>query len=124
MAAMRIVPRLDEVENGGFGFTLRAESVLNEQRAFERGVGAFIHRIVVAVTTRAHRRSDAGGLAKLREGDGRVLRTLIGVMNNCERLASKKSHIERSDQELFVHMVSHRQADDATAKDVENHGKV
>ena len=51
MAAMRIVPRLDEVENGGFGFMLRAESVLNEQLAFEHGVEAFTHRIVVAVTT-------------------------------------------------------------------------
>ncbi len=52
------------------------------------------------------------------------MRTLIGVMNNCERLASKNGHIERADREPFAHMVSHRPADDATAKDVENHGKV
>ena len=124
MAAMWIVPRLEEVENGGFGFTFRAESVLKEQLAFERGVEAFTHRIVVAVTTRTHRKSNACGLAALREGDERVLRNLIGVMNNCERLASKNSHIERADHELFAHKVSHRPTDDTTAKDVENHGKV
>ena len=121
---MRIVPRLDEIENGGFGYTLRAESVFNEQLAFERGVEALTHCIVVAVTRRTHRRSNACGLATLREGGGRVLRTLIGVMNNCERLASKNGHTGRADHELFAHMVSHRPADDATAKDVENHGKV
>ena len=124
MAAMRIVPRLDEVESGGFGFTLRAESALNEQLAFRRGVEAFTHRIVVAVTTRTHRGSNACGLATLREGDGRVLRILIGEMSNCERLASKNGHIERADHELFAHIASHRPADDATAKDVENHGKI
>ena len=121
---MRIVPRLDEIENGGFGYTLRAESVLNEQLAFERGVEAFTHCIVVAVITSIHRMSNACGLATMREGNGRVLRTLSGVMNNFERLASKNGHIERADREPFAHMVSHRPADDATAKDVENHGKV
>lgn len=45
MAAMRILPRLDEVENGGLGFELRTESVPNEQLAFERGVETFTHRI-------------------------------------------------------------------------------
>ncbi len=124
MAAMRIVPRLDEVENGGFGFALRRESVPNEQLAFERGVEAFIHRIVVAVTTRTHRWLNACRLATLREGDRRVLRALIGVVNDSERLASKDGHLERVDHELFAHMVSHRPADDATTKDVENHGEV
>ena len=38
----------------------------------------------------------------LRQGDGRVLRTLIGVMNYRERLASKDAHIERADHELFI----------------------
>jgi hypothetical protein len=45
-------------------------------------------------------------------------------MNNRERLASKDGQVERSDNELFAHMVSHRPANDATAIDVENHGKV
>ena len=98
--------------------------MLNEQLAFELGVEALTHRIVVAVTTRTHRRSNACGLATLREGDGRVLRILIGEMSNCERLASKNGHIERADHELFAHIASHRPADDATAKDVENHGKI
>ena len=114
MSGIRIVPRLDEVENGGFGITLRPESLINERLAYERGVDAFTHRIIAAVTTRTHRWSNACELATLREGDGRVLRRLIGVMNDCGRL----------DHALFAHMVSHRPADEATAKDIMNNGNI
>ncbi len=54
----------------------------------------------------------------------RVLRALIRVVNDSERLASKDGHVECVDHELFAHMVSHRPADYATTKDVENHGEV
>ena len=49
MSGIRIVPSLDEVENGGLGITLLSESLLNEQLAYERGVEAFTHRIIAAV---------------------------------------------------------------------------
>ena len=47
---MRIVPRLDEIEDGGFGLTQRSEAVLHEQLAFERRIEALAHCIIVTVT--------------------------------------------------------------------------
>jgi hypothetical protein len=65
-----------------------------------------------------------GGLAAKSEGDRGILRSLIGVVNDGERLAPVDRHIKRVDHELFPHMVGHGPTDDATAEDVENDGKI
>jgi len=124
MAAVRIVPCLDEVEDGCLGLTLRTKAVLDEQRAFERSVEALAHRVIVTVAGRTHVRRCTCALATLTEGDGRVLRALIRVVNHSERFAAKDGHLERADDQLFAHMVGHRPADDATAEDVENDGEL
>ena len=87
MAAIRIVPRLDEVEHSRLGLSLRAKAMLDEQLALERCVEALAHRVVVTVAARAHRWLNACRLATFREGDRRALRALIGVVNDSERLA-------------------------------------
>ena len=61
---MRIVPRLDEVEDGGFSLALGSEAILHEELAFERGVKALAHRIVEAIAARIHRRSNAADLQR------------------------------------------------------------
>ncbi len=124
MATVRIVPRLDEVEDGGFSLTLRAETMLDEQFAFECCVEALAHRVVIAVASRTHRRPNTGGFAAKSERDRSVLRSLIGMVNNGERLATKDRHVERGDHELLAHVIRHRPADDATAEDVEHDGKI
>ena len=50
VAAVRIVPRLDEIEDGGFGLLQRSEAVFHEQLAFERRIEALAHCIIVTVT--------------------------------------------------------------------------
>jgi hypothetical protein len=47
---MRVVPSLDEVEDGHAFFGLRGEAVLFEQLAFQCGEETLTHRVVVAIT--------------------------------------------------------------------------
>jgi hypothetical protein len=83
---MRVVPRLDEVEDCGFGVALRAETMLHEQLAFERRVEAFAHRVDRLcqydgeTTLRSRdelRRSDSG----LREADNKQSWPVVALMN-------------------------------------------
>ena len=72
-----IVPAFDEVENGHARFSLRAEAPSDEELAFECGEEALAKGIVVGVSDRAHRRSDAGLLAAFTKRVGRVLAALL-----------------------------------------------
>jgi len=60
---MRIVPALDEVEDGHPGPGPVSEAVLLEELAFEGGEEALAERIVVGVAAGAHRRTHPGMLA-------------------------------------------------------------
>jgi len=73
MSATWIVPAFNEVEDRKRGFSLRLKSLLCEKLALERSVEAFAHRVVVAVSDRAHRSRNAGRFAALAERDRRVL---------------------------------------------------
>ena len=121
---MRIVPRLDEVEDGSFSFALRTKAMLNQQLTFERCVEALAHRVVVTVAPRPHRRSNTGCFAAKPERHRGVLGPLIGVVNDGERFAAIDGHIERIHDQLFAHMIRHCPSDDASAKDIEHNGEV
>ena len=58
VTSMRVVPSLDEVEDGHSGLGLVAEAVLVEELALEGGGEALAERVVVGVADGAH-----GGLA-------------------------------------------------------------
>ena len=51
---MRVVPALDELEEGQLGFGLRLKAPPAQQLAFEGGEEALAHRVVEAVADRAH----------------------------------------------------------------------
>ena len=70
---MRIVPSLDEVEDGHAGIGLCGKTMAVEQLTLDGGEEAFTHRVVVAVPDRPHRRTDPGTLAALAKGQGSVL---------------------------------------------------
>src|SRR6266436_3277221 len=75
MAAMRIVPALDEFEDGHARFYLGFEAAAVEQFAFERGKETLAHRVIEAIADGAHRGSHAGLAAAPAEGDRSVLAT-------------------------------------------------
>ena len=55
MAAMGIVPTLDEFEDGHARFYLGFEAAAVEQFTFERGKETLAHRVIEAIADRAHR---------------------------------------------------------------------
>lgn len=94
--------------------------MLHEKFAFKRCVEAFAHRIVVAVSDRTHRGSNARFFAAHPECNRGVLRPLIRVVHYTGRFAPIDRHVERIDDELLTHVVSHRPADNASAEDIEH----
>ena len=117
---MRIVPALDEVEDRKRCFALRIESVLYEKLALESSVKALAHCIIVAVADGTHGHRDAGLTASFSKSDRRVLRSVIGMMDDGFRSSPINRHVERIDNEFFAHVVCHRPADDTPRTNVEH----
>src|ERR1700730_11243646 len=95
MAAMRVVPTLDEVEHHHAGLDLGFETLAVEQLAFEGGEEALAHGVIEAITHRAHRRPHAGLAAALAEGDRSVLATLVRMMNHLFGPMLPEGQVER-----------------------------
>src|SRR6516162_1665719 len=71
--AVRVVPPLDEVEDGDSGLGWSREASAVEQLALQGREEALAEGMVVGVPDRAHRGADAGLLAPEAEGERRVL---------------------------------------------------
>jgi hypothetical protein len=120
---MRIIPALNELEDGESCFALSLEAMLDEQLALERRVEALAHRIVVAVANRTHRRTDTRFATALAEGDRGVLAALIGVVNDVRGPTPIDRHIESVQDEFGAQVAGHCPADDAAAEDIEYDGQ-
>src|ERR1700681_1692104 len=95
MAAMGIVPTLDEFEDGHARFYLGFEAAAVEQLTFERGEETLAHRVIEAIADRAHRGPHAGLAAALAEGERSVLATLVRMMNLGGGPALPQRQVER-----------------------------
>lgn len=73
MPAVRVVPALDEVEDGHPRLCLRAEAAPVDQLALQRGEEALAHRVVVAVA------QATGGLGTVANPDPSWRRQGAGV---------------------------------------------
>jgi hypothetical protein len=110
MAALRVVPALDEVEDGHPGLGLGAEAVAVEQLALERREEALAQGIVVAVAYRAHRRphtrlltAEALGRAEaecLEDAEARALRR--------EREAARRARLDEESVPEFARQLKER----------------
>lgn len=94
MTPPRIVPALDEGEDGSAGFGLGAETPSIEQFTFQGGKEALAHCIIIGVADRAHRRSHTGASAAGSEGQRGVLAALVGMMNDAVWPALPNSHVQ------------------------------
>src|ERR1700722_7676647 len=124
MPPVRVVPAFDELEDGEFRLPRRLEAATNEQLAFERGVEAFAHRVIVTVADGTHRREDSLFPAALPEGDRGVLRSLVRVVNDANRVAPIDRHVQRAEHEFGAQVIRHSPADDAPAEGVEDDGDI
>src|SRR6266536_3014282 len=121
---MRIVPALDELEDGELCLGLCPEAAAIEELALQGGEEAFSHRVVVAVAYRAARGSDVHLSAALAEGKSGVLTPVIGMMNDIFRPPLIVSHLERVEDKRRLEVRCHRPADDASAEGIEHHGEI
>src|SRR5712671_2913909 len=104
MAAMRIVPTLDEFEDGHARFYLGFEAAAVEQFTFESGEETLAHRVIEAIADRAHRGPHTGLAAALAEGDRSVLATLVRMMNHLFRPALPEGQVKRLQHQFCAQM--------------------
>ena len=82
MASGGIVPSFDEREDRHASLSLGAERPALEQFAFERGEETLAHGVVVGIADRPHAWPNLCFLAPQPIGYGRVLRTLVRMMDD------------------------------------------
>src|SRR5690349_13766878 len=124
MTPARIVEALDEVKDRHPSLRLRPEAPAVDELALERGEERLAQRIVVGVAHRAHRRLDTDLTAAEAKRDGRVLASLVRVVDDVRRSTLLDGHVQRVEHELGAEMGRHRPADDATTPNVEHDGEV
>ena len=113
MAPSRIVPALDELEDGHPCFGMRPEPPALEQLAFEGREEALAHRIVVAIPDRSGGGAHAGVPASLAEGERGVLRSLVAMVDHAVGPTLPERHVEGIEHELCAQVVGHGPADHA-----------
>ena len=119
-----VVKRFHEREDGHARLGLVLERAPLQQLAFERGEKAFRHRVVVAVSGRAGRGDHPHLPASLAEGQRRVLRTLVGMMDDPLGAALPDRHVQRLKHQLGAKMVGHGPPHHLAAEHVEHDGQV
>src|ERR1700694_1518915 len=82
VAAMRVIPPLDELEDGHAGLGLGFEAAAVEQLAFEHGEKTLAHGVVETVADRTHRGPHPGLVAAFAESQRGVLAALVGMVNH------------------------------------------
>jgi hypothetical protein len=121
---MRVVPALDEIEDGEACLGVGPEGVAVDELALERGKEALTHRIVVAIAGRAHGRPDSHFFASFPESDRGVLASLIGVVDDISGSPLLKSHLESIEHELGLEVSVHGPSDDSTAPRIEHDSQI
>src|SRR5260221_7695857 len=119
VAAMRVVPALDEVEDRHPRLDLGLELAPVEQLAFQGGEKALAHGVVETVADRTHRGSHPGLLAAHAEGDRGVLSTLVGMMDHLDRPALPERHVQSLDTQFRAQMSCHHPATHSATERVE-----
>jgi hypothetical protein len=124
MAAMRVVPALDEIEDRHPRLDLGLEASPVEQFAFERGKGTLAHGVVEAIADSAHRRPHPSLRTALAEGERGVLAALVGMMDHAGCAPLRERHVQRLEHQLGAQVSLHGPANDASAERVEDHGEI
>ena len=112
MPAVRVVPALDEVEDGHAGLSLGRETAI-QQLALEGGEKALTEGVVIGVAHAPHGRADTGLAAAKPKGDRGVLAALVGVMDHGGWPPLRHGHVQRVEDELGSEVCRHRPPDHA-----------
>jgi hypothetical protein len=119
-----VIPALEELEYGCLCLGFGAKGIALELLALECREETLAHRVVIAVTHRAHRRFDSSHLATRSEGHRGVLRALVGVVDDSVRSACCERHIQSAQYQLGQQVRAHGPAHYLAAEYIEHHGEV
>ena len=114
-----IVPAFDELEDGLSCLGWISEALPVDQLTFQGGEEALAHGVVISVAGRPHGGTHAHRLASLAEGDGGVVRPLVGMVDDTLGAPLRQSHVQGLQDQLCPQMCRHRPADDAPAEGIE-----
>lgn len=119
-----VVPSFQVTEDGHARLGVGGEPASGEQLAFQRGEETLAQGVVISIADRAHGRPDTRLSAALAEGQRRILRPLVRVMNDVARPALGDRHLERIQRQLGAEMAGGRPADNLAAPDVKHNRKL
>src|SRR2546425_656877 len=122
--AVRVVPALDELEDGATRLDRGGEAPPGEELALEGREEALAQGVVVGVADRAHRGPDPDLLAPEPEGTRRVLAALIRMVDDLGRPALVHGHRQRVEDELRAEVGGHGPADHTAAPGIEHDGEI
>ncbi len=123
VAARRVVPALDGLEDRHAGLRLGAERAPVEQLAFERGIEALAHGGRTGASDRARRRADPGLRAAQAERHGHAPGPLPAMANGGPWPSLADRHAHRVDDEPRLEIVARRPTDDAARPGIEDGGQ-
>jgi hypothetical protein len=121
---MRIVPAFDELKNDRTGFSRGVKGCAVQQLALQRGEEAFTQGIVKTIANRAHRGADASFPAAAAKGQGGVLATVIGVMDDLLGMTLLNSHVQGLQDQLGAQVGRHGPTDYPPAPGIDYDGQV
>src|SRR5262249_30318800 len=96
MASPRVIPALNEIEQGQPSLLAGAQRDAVEQFTLERREEALAQGVVVAIPDRAHRGAHVGSATAQAKAKGRILTALIRVMDDVLRAALLDANIQRA----------------------------
>ena len=125
MAALPVVESLDVVEDGCAQLGFIGPGAAVSEVAFECLEERLADGVVVGAAAAAHRLLDAGESAAAAEGEGDVLRALVGVMHETALgSTSLQCLLKRVDDEFGAKIVLERPANNAAAEAIDDDREV
>ena len=119
--AAPVVEAFDVGEDRKLGFIARRPRPTVEELGLERGHERLCGGVVVGISDRSHRRNDAGLLQTTTEGQARVLRSVVGMVDQAMRWPTVVNrHVERVEHQLGAEVSRHRPPDDPVREQIED----
>ena len=124
MTSPGVVPAFDPGKYCQAGFGTGFKGFAINEFTLQAGKETLRHGIVVCIADRSHGRLHTHLAAPIAEGHAGVLAPLVAVMNDLFGAALLQSHIQCSQHQVSVHLLTDRPADHAAAPCVEDHGQI
>ena len=120
-----VVESLQVLEDSRLSNLPAREAQSTDQLRLQRRHERFRDGVVQGATDPAHRRYDANLFEPLAEREGRVLNTLVGVMDQPRsRLPALEGHLKGTEHQLRPQVTLHRPTDEPPGVNIEDESQV